>query len=215
MTTDGLAMSFRTLRHALTALSLALALVGVSACASSADGNGTESSEDELILRPVTIYNWERHPLILQALRVADDIDAEMTANRLRIDTKEACADAPSGITFTKATDAVGKFHCLFTTAGSDDSAASASMYYDGKGVLRFVSAFRGNVNQGSTERRIYFNAAGDRIFEIVRTAGTDEAVGPFEAVDREHSAMRSPEESFFVSDPRQPEKSYEQPRCN
>ena len=108
---------------------------------------------------PVTAKNLQSHPAIVEVRGVFTEIE---TAIKKGLFTQK-CAGEPTGTAYL---DAAGKTRKFVSEGGGEDSAYTVSQYYDKSGTLRFVFVTAGAVNGASAEYRVYFDAAGRKIWE-------------------------------------------------
>lgn len=170
------------LSFSLTATALALALA---ACAGPSEGDVTADSVGEINAdAPITLKNWLTHPNIVAVRDVVNEVDAA----KFVPETKELCADAGHGeFERSKSTDAHLTIRELTLGFGSEDSALTDSYYYDAAGTLRFAFRTHNDVHGNQREYRVYFNAQGERIWEVARfahseTFNADITKSPYEA---------------------------------
>lgn len=108
---------------------------------------------------PITEKNWRNHPAIVEVRAVFSGIEDGVKTNRL----KKKSVSEPAGTAFT---DEEGKTRKFVSEGGSEDSAYTVSQYFDKRGILRFVFVTAGAVNGASAEYRLYFDAAGRKMWE-------------------------------------------------
>ena len=108
---------------------------------------------------PITDKNWHSHPAIIEVRVVFTEIE---DGAKKKVLSKIPMSE-PAGTAFI---DAAGQTRKFVSEGGSDDSAYTVSQYFDKAGILRFVLVKAGAVNGASAEYRIYFDAAGQKIWE-------------------------------------------------
>jgi hypothetical protein len=159
---------------------LALAMV---ACGSSDAGDGSTGDEAHLesagtaaakVGDPITLKNWLTHPKIVEVRKIVHDIDASRLTTTHRDNLCEGVGDASREL----GVDRTGKVRKLVLSAGSDDSAATETYYYDASGKLRFAFQSGGDVHGGAFEMRVYFDASGNAIWSVNRSARTPDMQG-------------------------------------
>lgn len=116
----------------------------------------------------INASNWMNHPKIAEIRAVYSETEDALQGGELEQKTRifdhaEPYFPTLKTIAFDK--NAVARKYT--EEAGSDDSAATTSFYYDSQKRLRFVFITGGAVNGSEFEHRIYFDAAQQRIWEI------------------------------------------------
>jgi hypothetical protein len=104
------------------------------------------------------------------------------------MDKKEFCKDDPVGeFERDKGTDSGGKIRQLILKDGGEDSASVTTHYYSDAGKLLFIFKTNNDVHGNSSEDRVYFDPAGQPIWEVFREASDpvnnnpDVSTAPFE----------------------------------
>ena len=117
---------------------------------------------------PITEENWREHPAIKEIRRVFQDVESLRETERLRRKKRvfTNCLEYKDDLSRTLYTDPVGTPRLYTRQAGSDDSAITIKSYYDAQARLRFVLADAGAVNSTSMRIRVYFDEAGNRLWE-------------------------------------------------
>lgn len=115
----------------------------------------------------VTKANWQQHPKIKQVRSIVQAVNAGMTGKSFTVKKRvfEYC-EPYEDTERTLATDSRGRARFYKKAGGSDDSSLTWEHYYDETGRLRFVFIKGGATNGSQLEHRIYFDAAGKRIWE-------------------------------------------------
>lgn len=116
----------------------------------------------------INTSNWLYHPAIKEIRAIYNEIEAKIKNKDLIEEKKEYEYSMPYVPTLKKIYyDTYKKVRKYSEEAGSDDSSLLFSYYYDSKQVLRFVYITGGAINGTKIEHRIYFNAKGNKIWEI------------------------------------------------
>jgi hypothetical protein len=115
----------------------------------------------------ITKANWQQHPKIKEVRAVVQAVKTGMSRKSLTVKRRafEYC-EPYEDVERLIASDSRGRVRFYLNDAGSDDSAVKTEHYYDEAGRLRFVFISGGAVNGSHLEHRIYFDAAGKRIWE-------------------------------------------------
>ena len=108
---------------------------------------------------PITEKNWRNHPAIVEVRGIFSEIETGVKKKAF----SPSAVSEPAGTAFR---DASGRIRKFVTEGGSEDSAYTASQYYDSAATLRFIFVTAGAVNGAQAEYRVYFNAAGKKIWE-------------------------------------------------
>lgn len=116
----------------------------------------------------VTQDNWQSHPAIVEIGAIVSQIDAMVEEGLYRETRSEFPYSEPwKDVWRQRFTDTLNETRKLYREAGSDDSSLNWAYYYDDSGVLRFVFITGGAVNGTVIDHRIYFDASGQRIWEV------------------------------------------------
>jgi hypothetical protein len=159
---------------------LSLCVVGTSYAAPSISGRLVA-----LVTRPpnspaqetggeITKANWRQHPKIKEVRAIVQAVNTGRSKKAFTTKKRvfEYC-EPGEDVERVIATDASGRVRFYLSDAGSEDSALKTEHFYDEAGRLRFVFISGGAVNGSNLEHRIYFDAAGKRIWEEQKyTAG-------------------------------------------
>ena len=108
---------------------------------------------------PITEKNWRSHPAIVEIRGIFNEIEDAVKTKHLI----EKTVNEPAGTSFIDGAAEIRKF---VSEGGGEDSAYTVSQYFDKKGTLRFIFVTAGAVNGAAAEYRIYFDAAGKKIWE-------------------------------------------------
>lgn len=149
---------------------------------------------------PVTAANWLRHPRIVEVRNIYKDVREGIDKKRLKMEwAKYKYCERGEDTERTIYRDAKGARY-YFNSGGSDDSSVSRNFYYDRKGMLRFAFIIGGAVNGTVMEYRIYFDAAGKRIWENrKRVAGPGYT---FPKTWPEDDMIRQPDKALYSDHP-------------
>jgi hypothetical protein len=116
---------------------------------------------------PITKANWNQHPKIKAVRAIVAAVDAGVTRKTLKVSVRKFEYCEPYEDTVRKqAVDAQRLVRMYEKQGGSDDSSLTTKHFYDEAGRLRFVFITGGAVNGSQLEQRIYFDEAGQRIWE-------------------------------------------------
>jgi hypothetical protein len=138
-------------------------------CAASSESADDSSSSDLTSAAPVTLGNFLNHPKIKEIRAEVAAVDAAKLATAS--EKEGPCPDDDVDQTVTKGTDDGGKIRKLIVAWGGSDGDGTTSYYYDAAGHLRFVfdhsETTPANDSMLVIESRVYFDAAGNRIFDV------------------------------------------------
>jgi hypothetical protein len=154
-----------------------------SAPASSGDKSADSSG-------PITLDNFISHPKIVEIRQLVDQIDGMSLTHAHKVEPCE-----PGSFERDKGADAAGAVRKLEMTEldGVDQDKTVADYYYDANGHIRFaflvIDASLGETSFIRTEVRVYFDTAGQRIFEVDRSATSLDFPGP----DVSHAPFKLP----------------------
>ncbi|MEJ2170054.1 MAG: hypothetical protein P8X90_31530 [Desulfobacterales bacterium] len=117
---------------------------------------------------PIDSSNWLSHPSIKEIRLIFSEVQKmklnhELVAKSKKFDYCEPYQDMEREILLDDSE--IPRYYSY--SAGSDDSAITWQFYYDQSGNLRFAFITAKAVNKTKIEHRIYFNAKGERIWEI------------------------------------------------
>ncbi|MDX6383549.1 MAG: hypothetical protein QOK48_1122 [Blastocatellia bacterium] len=116
---------------------------------------------------PITKANWNQHPKIKAVRAIVAAVDAGVSRKTLKVSVRKFEYCEPYEDTLRrKAVDAKGRVRMYEKQGGSDDSSLTTKHFYDEAGRLRFVFITGGATNGSQLEQRIYFDEAGQRIWE-------------------------------------------------
>ena len=116
----------------------------------------------------ITGENWINHPEIVEVRNLYQSIMALRDSGRLVVKERKFDYCRPYQDTLRQLfSDEKGNPVIYHYERGSDDSALRVELYYDTSAVRRFCLIKAGAVNGTQLEHRVYFSAAGERIWEI------------------------------------------------
>jgi hypothetical protein len=125
------------------------------------------ASQETSATAKVTRANWQQHPQIKRVRAIVQSVDASLGKGLYKLSKREFQYCEPYQDTVRlMATDARGRVRRYEKQAGSEDSSLTLKHTYDEGGHLRFVFIKGGAVNGSELEHRIYFDDAGNRIWE-------------------------------------------------
>lgn len=111
--------------------------------------------------------NWQKDPRIVAVRQIVSGIQAGLKRRAFKISERKFEYCEPYEDTLRRmAVDAKDLVRLYVKEAGSDDSALKWQHYYDHGGRLRFVFITGGAANGSELEHRVYFDDAGNRIWE-------------------------------------------------
>lgn len=150
-----------------------------SGCASSdadADGGGGGTEAEIRQEQPLTVQNFVAHPRIVEVREAVKAIEDAIASGAFREERKENLCGPHSGgdILREKATDPAGIVRKLVLGASEPDVSATTTLYFSERGKLRFAfQTIDGGTGRGVSrhELRAYFNDAGERFWEVDRSA--------------------------------------------
>lgn len=149
---------------------------------------------------PITAANWLRHPQIVDVRQIYEEIRTGIDGKRFKKEWtvyQDCTSRVDSARTVYRDRNGARYY---YASGGSDDSRVDRNFYYDTKGVLRFVYITGGAVNGTAVQHRIYFDAAGKRIWEIQKRLA-----GPGYTFPRkwpEASIVRRPDKALYADHP-------------
>lgn len=119
--------------------------------------------EDEIA---ITEANWTTHPDITEIRAIYNSIEESIESNELAVSIKNITNDLslPKDITIYK--DEHKMIRKYKEQNGSEDSAYTASYYYDNLNKIRFVFLELGAINGTNKEYRLYYDEKGNKIWE-------------------------------------------------
>jgi hypothetical protein len=116
----------------------------------------------------ITRENWIGHPDIVEVRNLYKNLVELKDSGKLLVKERKFDYCEPYRDTLRRLySDEKGNPMIYHYERGSDDSAIRAELYYDSHAALRFGFVKAGAVNGTALEHRIYFSAAGERIWEI------------------------------------------------
>jgi hypothetical protein len=116
----------------------------------------------------ITKANWQQHPKIRAIRAGVELVKAGLSKGSFKLSKREfEYCQSYEDTAREMAVDSRGLVRWYKTQAGSDDSALSLEHYYDQAGRLCFVFISGGAANGSDLEHRIYFDAKGQRIWEV------------------------------------------------
>jgi hypothetical protein len=117
------------------------------------------------VAAPIDARNWQTHPEIVLIRSLCRSVDQAVRdgAMQRRGRTYDCVPGETERFGFV---DAEGRVRKLVRKGGSDDSALSVEEWFDDAGQLRFAFFVAGAVNGSSAHVRMYFDAAGKRVWE-------------------------------------------------
>jgi hypothetical protein len=201
------------MRFALLSLAVA-ATIAAAGCASSMDDAAADTSADLTASGPITLGNFINHPKIKEIRAEVAAVDAAKLT-RAKKDAV-ACPDSDIEESWTKFTDEAGTIRKFGDSWGGSDGDGTTTYYYDAAGHLRFVfdvlESAPADDSLHVTDTRVYFDAAGARIFEVAQ-AGDGTTAHPPAMASRPYKLPTAPEEidpelvsspgTFFDSPPK------------
>ncbi|MGE0634403.1 MAG: hypothetical protein AB7O96_18450 [Pseudobdellovibrionaceae bacterium] len=120
----------------------------------------------------ITESNWQKHPEIVAVKKIYEmnqKSRKQWSTSTKKWEYCEPYVDTSRSLTASKN----GQPRIYIHSGGSEDSSATLEHHYDDKGQLRFVFITGGAMNESKLEQRIYFNEAGERVWEMQKyTAG-------------------------------------------
>ncbi|HEX8703453.1 MAG TPA: hypothetical protein VF815_31745 [Myxococcaceae bacterium] len=115
----------------------------------------------------ITRKNWRTHPRLAAVRALYSENEKLEREHKLKAERLEFSCDGPGMETErTALRDGAGRVRQYLTRMGGEDSAYTAEHHYDGQGRLRFLFVKGGAVNGSALELRIYFDEAGERLWE-------------------------------------------------
>jgi hypothetical protein len=120
----------------------------------------------------ITAKNWQNHPAILEIRGIYNEVNAGITAKKLKLEVKSFGYCPSWDLERKQYSDARGIVRRYVKAGGSEDSAVTLEHTYDSTGKLRFVFVTAGAVNDTHEEWRFYFSAAGQRLWVDRRQTG-------------------------------------------
>lgn len=149
---------------------------------------------------PISSDNWLIHPKILEIRAIYREIRSGIESGQYRPSTRSFiyCEPYQDGER-ELSRDSQGSVHYYRRLGGSGDSALNSEFFFDSQGRLRFAYITGGAVNGTEISHRIYFDAGGERIWEM------HEILGPgwtFPDVWPQEWLVLDPEQAFAGDSP-------------
>ncbi len=127
---------------------------------------------------PVTAQNWEQHPQIVEIRAIYREVQHAIKAGKLVKKVREFdCSKLPEADSVHQQDYYEGGVRILYTArdgtprfyyreGGSEDSLVREEYYYDTAGRLRFTFVRGGAENGTHMETRVYYSAAGQKLWQ-------------------------------------------------